>query len=307
MPDLTGNAIIDLAVGLSFLYFLLSIVCSAINEGVATTFNLRAKDLERGIGQLLEDPADFYKSWRVQALHKPSRFLSGLPLVGKAFSNNKPSYIPSRVFALTVLETFAPPTGAAASHDLVARAQGVVGGIGNTTVQGLLQDALDEARGDVDKFRAALERSFDETMERVSGWYKRRVQLILFVTAIIVVAGVNADSFTIGQRLWKDEALRAAVVAQANKTVAEASTECGTSDDAAPAETAAACVDKVKQLGIPVGWSTATSPHGWGIAGKVFGLLLTVFAVQLGAPFWFDLLGKVARLRGSGTPPATGK
>jgi uncharacterized membrane protein YphA (DoxX/SURF4 family) len=32
------------------------------------------------------------------------------------------------------------------------------------------------------------------------------------------------------------------------------------------------------------------------------GLLITALALSLGAPFWFDLLGKVARLRGSGPP-----
>ena len=34
---------------------------------------------------------------------------------------------------------------------------------------------------------------------------------------------------------------------------------------------------------------------------------MTIAAVSLGAPFWFDLLGKVAHLRGAGgttSPPA---
>ena len=33
---------------------------------------------------------------------------------------------------------------------------------------------------------------------------------------------------------------------------------------------------------------------------KILGLLMTVAAVSLGAPFWFDLLGKVAQLRSTG-------
>ena len=35
---------------------------------------------------------------------------------------------------------------------------------------------------------------------------------------------------------------------------------------------------------------------------KVFGLLITIFAVTLGAPFWFDVLSKVANLRNSIKP-----
>lgn len=299
MLNITSNAVLDVVIGLAFFYFLLSVVCSAINEGIATVLNLRAKNLEKGIRQILKDPTDFYRHWRVAGLHGPRWFGGKRP----------PSYIPSRVFALTVLDTVAGSTDAD-SHDVVARAQTAVESENTPRiVRGMLQDALDEAGGDRDKLRAALERSYDEMMERVSGWYKRTVQLILFVVAIIVVAGINADSFTIGQRLWKDDAVRSAVVAQANKTIADKSAKCATAEkDQTAADIAANCLDDVKKLGIPVGWTTDTSPHGWeAVLGKIFGLLLTVFAVQLGAPFWFDVLGKVARLRGSGNKPDNGK
>ena len=54
--------------------------------------------------------------------------------------------------------------------------------------------------------------------------------------------------------------------------------------------------------------SLESFPIGWGeIKGgwldwlkRVFGWLITTAAVSLGAPFWFDLLGKVANLRGAG-------
>ena len=36
---------------------------------------------------------------------------------------------------------------------------------------------------------------------------------------------------------------------------------------------------------------------------KFVGLALTIGAVMLGAPFWFDLLSKLGRLRNSGAPP----
>ncbi len=35
------------------------------------------------------------------------------------------------------------------------------------------------------------------------------------------------------------------------------------------------------------------------------GLLLTTFAISLGAPFWFDLLGKVSNIKGTGKKPLT--
>ena len=95
------------------------------------------------------------------------------------------------------------------------------------------------------------------------------------------------------------------MVAQANKVVVIRAARRGakTGTNRTPAGQPAACVDDVKALGLPLGWSHETSPHSWqqGL-GKAIGLLVTAFALTLGAPFWFDLLGKVSHLRGSGPP-----
>ena len=310
MPDISGNAALDVLIGLFFLYFLLSIVCSAINEGIAAVVRLRARYLERGVRSLLGRDANvraFYSHWRMRALIKPPGWLFRAP--------RKPSYISSRVFALTLLDTFAPPDDETDSHDLIGRATKALGPPGDEgsssrppeIVRGMLRDALNETRVDVDRFRVSLERSFDEVMDRVSGWYKRRVQLILFVLAVVLASAMNADSFVIAQRLWKDPALRDAVVAQAGKVVQAGSADCAKINaQTTSADAAAKCVDEVKQFGLPLGWSHATSPHDfWGGLGKVLGLLVTGFALSLGAPFWFDLLGKVSNLRGSG-PAAPG-
>jgi hypothetical protein len=45
----------------------------------------------------------------------------------------------------------------------------------------------------------------------------------------------------------------------------------------------------------------------WGWLLKLSGLLLTMLACSLGAPFWFDTLFKFINLRGAGTPLGEGK
>ena len=50
----------------------------------------------------------------------------------------------------------------------------------------------------------------------------------------------------------------------------------------------------------PLGWEGVSD---WGVGGWIthaLGWLFTAAAVSLGAPFWFDLLSRVARLRGTG-------
>ena len=63
---------------------------------------------------------------------------------------------------------------------------------------------------------------------------------------------------------------------------------------------------EVQDAGMPVGWdSEALALTGfWAIIKKIAGLLLTAFAVSLGAPFWFDLLNKIVVLRSPSTRAA---
>lgn len=144
-------------------------------------------------------------------------------------------------------------------------------------------------------------------MDRVSGWYKRRLQIVTLVVSIVLVASTNVDTFTIGERLWKDDALRAAVVAQAARQTGTTSCSGTDASENAPLNRAAECMDRV-ELDLPVGWTAHSAPDGpAGWAGKAGGLLFTALALLLGAPFWFDFLGKFARLRGAGNREGTAK
>ena len=300
MPDVTSNAALDAAIGLAFVFFAMSLVCSAITEGIAAAFKLRARDLERGVRNLLDDDKTrteaFFGDPRVAALWRRKEGGGG----------RKPSYLPPRVFALAFLDTLAP-NGSAGQLNLIDKAQETVGTLPQGRARTVLQDALTDASTDVARLRAALETSFDEVMDRASGWYKRRAQLILVLVGLVVTAGANVDAVAITQRLLKDDAVRAAVVAQAAK--AADPKVCPDAPDGGQAlERAAACVDQVKELGLPLGWTDATTPEGfWTWVAKIGGLLLTVAALSLGAPFWFDVLGKLARVRGAGNREGTSK
>ncbi len=55
-----------------------------------------------------------------------------------------------------------------------------------------------------------------------------------------------------------------------------------------------------------LGWSGDTAADQmdckhWPV--NVLGWIVTALAISLGAPFWFDLLGKLVQLRGTGTKP----
>ena len=80
---------------------------------------------------------------------------------------------------------------------------------------------------DVETLRTNLEAWYDDTMARVSGWYKRKTQIILIVIGVALVPAINANTIKMGERMWKDDTVRAAVVAQAQAIAAPAPTATG--------------------------------------------------------------------------------
>jgi hypothetical protein len=316
VPDLGSIPVLDVVVGLAFLYFTLSIVCSSVSEIVASVLKLRAKNLETGMRALLggETAADaFFADWRIASLGTPKRRDRN-----KVENARTASYLPSPTVALVILDTFAPglakesdgPASADAREQLAAKIQQLP----NDRARAWLANILAEAEGDVDKARAQLEKSFDDVMDRASGWYKRKVQLILLVVALLVAGGLNADTLNVADRLSRDDAVRAAVVAQAQQA-AQAAPAARASPTAAPAATADTVqrqIEAARATALPLGWSPENRSKATvlGVLEKIAGILLTAAALMLGAPFWFDVLGKVARLRSSGkradpadTPP----
>jgi hypothetical protein len=164
---------------------------------------------------------------------------------------------------------------------------------------------LADAGGDRDLFRSKLEHWYDDEMSRLTGWYKRRVQRFIIGYGIAVTLLFNVDSITIAQTLWRSPVQQAAAAQAAANAATETLADVDTN------------VAAIKGLAMPLGWSAAhdgkvvsTDPRhvpastgSWAL--KVLGLAITAFALAFGAPFWFDLLGKVARLRNTGGVTST--
>src|ERR1700704_1960383 len=51
------NAALDVAVGLALMYLMLSLLCTVINEFIASKLGLRAASLASGLEEILDDPS----------------------------------------------------------------------------------------------------------------------------------------------------------------------------------------------------------------------------------------------------------
>ncbi len=306
MPTVSGSAALDTAIGLAFLFALLALIASGINEAIAGFLKLRAANLENALRHMLERTDDPGAASPVSM----DRMMAQPMLDSLSPEGAKPSYIPSPVFASTLLDMLdlLAPAGPAERDDPVAALTARIDmKLPDGKLKAALQALVREAQGDRDRLRVGVERWYDATMDRVSGWYKRRAQKVLLVIGIVIAVSINADAIGIANTLWTNPSQRAAVVAAAERAADARPT--ATAGETDKLEAVSDTVGDVNALALPLGWNNQEGdprnvPEGvGGILLKLAGLLLTAAAIGLGAPFWFDLIGKGASLRAAGRKP----
>lgn len=281
---LLNSTVLEWAIGIIFVYLLLAIVCTTINEWVAGLSALRSKTLAKAIHQLLDQQpgTDPTKSFLEEFYAHP--LISGMMTPGKQPANAHPAYLQARTFATTIMDlaTTGKP-GSITFADLESGVKKLPDGDVKKSLLALIQNASN----DLDAAQRNIERWYDDTMERASGWYKRRTQLITVIIAALLTIGTNADTVRIGHILWTNGTIRSMLV-ESSKTRMDIS---------------AASKNELDNISFLLGWSNQnfTDLKGW--LSRLMGWFLTTTAVSLGSPFWFDLLNKFMNFRNAGKKP----
>ena len=276
-----GSSILDVATGIIFVFLLLSLIASTINELLLSLVNMRARFLVNGLKELLNshDGGGLMKELFNHGLifglyqgdYKPGK------------SSNLPSYIPARSFALAVMDlipryvaSFAASTQGTAGSQTPATTSGAQGA---TSAQGsadatsnplqpfrnavsLLPDTkvkepliamIDAANKNPNALLQNIEDWYNSTMDRVSGWYKFRTQWIIFFIGIVLTVSINVDTLVIARHLSNDSALRQSLVAAAQQVATQ------------PVEQQQPPkfqdqMQRIQSLGLPIGWLKFDSP-----------------------------------------------
>jgi hypothetical protein len=282
-----GSNILDIAIGLVFLFLLLSLICSAANELIEGMLKQRAKDLEKGITELLGDDSTksfvrkIYDHGLVNALFRGN--------YATAPKSKLPSYIPSRNFALALISIANDATNQATLPK---------------NVKSAMDSFKQTAANDAAQLQKSVEDWYNSAMDRVSGWYKRRTQIFIFVLGCILALFVNADCVQYAQRLSKDSSLRQSVVAMAEAT---AKANPLKDDKTEPVEKVKKEINTLDGIGLPIGWGDHHYEHSLkggrsAIHDHAIGWILTALAISLGAPFWFDTLNRLMVVRSTVKP-----
>lgn len=315
---LLDSTILEVAISLVFVYCLLSLICTAAGEFISRIFAMRSNNLAEGIRNLLNEPgADdiaekIYKHPLISGLAKNGLIDNGLNWLAEKLKINKklywglPSYIPPRMFVIALLDVVAPGESTKSIDLTTLRSLVKDSKTINDKTRTALLALIDSSTGELKDLHKDIENWFDGTMERISGWYKRNIQTVVLVLALAIVLVANADTLMLANHFAQDSSLRASYVASAERL----------SDSSIPTSNVSFndTVYAIEQLRMmPLDWTKEPcnplnlSCGGDWLLKKMFGLIITVFALSLGAPFWFDILNKLMNLRGTGKKPPESK
>src|SRR5436305_2183234 len=307
---LFGSAVLDVAIGLAFIYLLLAIFCTAINEWLAGVLKTRGKMLGQGITELLNGQAGTHKGQANAATGFLEDFY-GHPLIsGMMRDKTHPTYIPARTFASVLLDLVTSHKPGVLSFDDVEKG---LNDLPEGEVKRALLALIKDTERDLDTAKKRIEAWYDDAMDRVTGWYKRHTQVWTVIVALTLAVAINADTVQIARRLWTDPTLRSQVIEEAKARAAKprpsVAVEYKDLDPLKP--TVRGAGDTVTQseqalLGQVLGWHPdamrSNGPLDW--FERVVGWLLSVVAISLGAPFWFDTLNRFMNIRSAGRSPA---
>ncbi len=315
------SPILDIAITLVFVYFILAIIVSAFNEFVMTVLRIRASMLEEAIKNFIPD--DGWKKICDKVLG--SAYITSL----QQKPNKFPSYIPAQNFALALTSAV---SGTKAEFLNIDGLKTFINENvpSNSETQKLLTSLLAKSEKDFSEFQKSIEGLFNDSMDRLTGFYKRKVKKIIFFIALAISIALNVDTINITNQLWKNPMLAKATADRIHALATKDSlshlkeralvspSEAASKDTAIQVQEVKQKIDYMKEVyaltqevPLPMGWVQHNYPdssNGFDIVAwlvKLLGIFLTTFAISLGAPFWFDLLSKLVNMRNTGAKPET--
>jgi hypothetical protein len=225
---------LDVAIGLAFIFSLVALLCSLLNEWISALAARRGRMLWQGIDHLIGDAlsGDLQRHPLVEGLVHRTWF-DRVWVLSRFRRRCRPSYLPSEVFVTALVDLVGSPAGGDMPTTFTAL-RAAVDKLPDSDARRALLALVDDADGDLEAAKSAIGRWFDAGMDRVSGWYKRWSQLVLFVLGLIVAMSFGVDSLLIGKTLWNEPLLRDELVEQAGTFLEERAQ----ADESATAEAA---------------------------------------------------------------------
>jgi hypothetical protein len=245
-----NNAVLDVFIGLVFLYLLYSLLATIIQEIFARRLSLRTRNLLKAIRIMLED--NNYESKNLRFLSSVNRYFlqikktilywyksfpkesftkvfykhPSIKYLGENEFRSKPPYIKADNFSQTLIQLLRGEDydGTSPQMNLIYETLFTHKKIsfkksGSKATLSIepetllhLQNLYTDAHKDIDRFKILIEQWYNETMDRATGWYKKQTQLLLFFIGFGIAAAFNADTIAIYNILSENKTAREQLV-----------------------------------------------------------------------------------------------
>lgn len=158
-----------------------------------------------------------------------------------------------------------------------------------------LKNLWQQAANDKEKFKALIENWYEDQMDRIAGWYKRKLTFLTFILGFIIAGLFNVDTVGLTTELVRNEEMRTMLVDGAKTFMANSPDGIRSGSFNEQRKYIDSVNMEMSKYNYVLGVSKETKFTGW----TILGWLITAFAISLGAPFWFDLLNKLMQVRNS--------
>jgi len=276
---MTGFEILDLVIGMIFIYFLLSLICVSLQETYARLWKLRMSNLKKWL-------TDTFNRDSSGETGLGSRIWCNIIVDGLTQSKRGASYLSRNTFVQALLhEIHYGTTGSPGKsqpynenilpYDFDSLKNSIIESeLLSSSIKRMLLQLHHDSFSNLETFKLKIGTWFDEAMERNSGTYKKRAQNSVLIFSFIVTIALNVDSIKLANYFYdnKDEAARVADAAEAmikDKAVIERvqALKNHVSDTLAPGDTTLLAaiqsdVESIRKqqqqlaaLRLPIGWN----------------------------------------------------
>jgi len=323
--------IIQIIISIIVVYLIFSVIVYVIVEWIAGFLQLRGRNLQKAICNLFDDPGN----------KKFGELIYKHPQVATLMLNDKrlTPYIPARNVSAALIDLVGAGPASASTVEKIREPYALY-------LEGLRQlndgplktllISIGQPADNLATLTASFEKWYNDYMDRVTGWYKKKIRLVVLVVSLLVTLGFNVDTIYILQTAKNDPATRQRLNTLADKLIADSGFnrtvsaipvspdnyfEDYVNDSSVHAGDAAALHEStpfapdsaqalrrrqlqelttlVREENLPVGWGIKKSS----LLLEILGWLLSTLALSAGAPFWFDMLKKLVNVRTAGPKP----
>ncbi|MEA5521680.1 hypothetical protein [Limnoraphis robusta] len=321
---MTLSTVISIAISLSFIYFVLSLITSEIQEVIASVLKLRAKNLKEFIIHLIGESENkdnlkitkkLYNKYLTTTSKSQSDYQEKIP---------KLTYISPNQFANSLIGILREELKLNnKEEDYLDDLTKVADKIKESPLPEKLKNEIIIVLRNANAKVVEPEKKFETLQQEIETWYQNSTEyasrlyqkkaiILSRVVALLLVIMFNIDTVNIIDHLSKSEVLSSTFSSTVMGVIqsSDRSDYCSENDETLDFKTCMEGIeDEVKTIldrvdNLPIGWNWSdpwkeqfTPLNSGNVINAVTGWIISAIAISMGAPFWFDILKKLTRIK----------